>query len=55
MGTGTRGELGIQPMQAQCDEPKLIEDFIDANIQIADISCGGWHSLALTCMQILKL
>lgn len=50
MGTGTRGELGILPMEPQTDEPKPVEDLIDADIKIIDISCGSWHCLALTCI-----
>jgi len=48
MGTGSRGELGIEPMEAQSSSPKSIEDFIEAEIEVQDIACGGWHGLALT-------
>jgi alpha-tubulin suppressor-like RCC1 family protein len=50
MGTGTRGELGQQPMISYADEPKPIEDLLEADIRVIDIACGGWHALALTCM-----
>jgi alpha-tubulin suppressor-like RCC1 family protein len=49
MGTGSRGELGISPMEAHTDEPRPIQDLIDADIKVIDIACGGWHGLALTC------
>jgi alpha-tubulin suppressor-like RCC1 family protein len=49
MGTGSRGELGIEPMEAQSSSPKPIEDLIVAEIKVDDIACGGWHGLALTC------
>jgi alpha-tubulin suppressor-like RCC1 family protein len=48
MGTGSRGELGVSPMEAYCDSPKLINDLAEAEIQVVDIACGGWHALALT-------
>lgn len=49
MGTGSRGELGISPMEPCAKKPKPIQDLIDADIRIIDIACGGWHGLALTC------
>lgn len=49
LGTGTRGELGVLPMIAQSNEPRPVEDLMDAEIHVSDIACGGWHTLALTC------
>jgi hypothetical protein len=50
-GSGGRGELGHDEQEhvmVNCEEPKRIDFFDDLPSVVKDISCGGWHTLALT-------
>ncbi|XP_021956597.1 RCC1 domain-containing protein 1 [Folsomia candida] len=50
-GSGGRRELGHfdhDHVMVNCEEPKRIQFFDDLPCIVKDISCGGWHTLALT-------